>query len=239
MNFLYPPNPSPIYSPKEFFWDSSDWIVQIKKNGCRAIVVGEEGEVTIYNRLGSILSVSKEFNWDCLLDLFKPPFMLDGELIGRKQGEWSNRLYLWDILAENGESYIKRTYGFRLRILCSQFATPRVEVVVSNDFTADRKIIYSNIGEKGGVEISIANSFPASEWERLLIHRSSDVRKGENEGLVFKSLDANYKWTSKRQGQNPGMFKFLWKYWEERKKFIVCELGDKKVVIDESTGKIL
>jgi ATP-dependent DNA ligase len=206
--FLYPSKPKEIRDPEKLIVTLKDlrklgnYRVQIKKNGCRAIPVLDE-KVTIFDRAHTTLTVSTEKDWSPLNQIFPKNTILDGELIGRKQGEVSNRLYLWDMPYVGGEDLTKVSYEERYQELRKLFL----------DFTAKPQIDpeWSWI-EVGNINIGIAKSYPADNWRDLLERVKFEGSTGENEGIVFKDITHHLSWDRWKTREINEQVKFLLKY---------------------------
>jgi hypothetical protein len=203
--FLYPLQPTLITNPETIISMINDsWLLQVKKNGCRAIpwrAEGKNDKLKLWGRDGSVLSMSYEKDWTPLLNYFKQPFRLDGELIGRKQAEVSNRLYLWDIIEEGGVLLKGVSYGERYARLLSK-------VSIGLKHCVDSDLIYN-----GDVVISVAKSYAPKQWRELLSILSQN-KTGENEGFVFKNPFAKLAWSFKPKQETMDMLKFVFKYWK-------------------------
>lgn len=213
--FLYPSKPRQIFDPESVIntlvnlGDIGNWIVQVKKNGCRAIPVADKSGIKIWGRDKSFLTVSNEYDWNVLRDIFSVPFTLDGELIGRKQGETSNRLYLWDCPIIDGVNLIGRPYAERYQILHDDFVK-----VVSNSnlpLTADTEWTWTKIGS---IQVGVASCFEATDWKRLLEKLIGKYKgsTGELEGLVFKNQNYNMNWSPSATREIKEQLKYLIKY---------------------------
>lgn len=247
--FLWPSKPVQIQDPGSVVGSlvkSPNWIVQLKKNGCRAIVSGENDKVIIYERHGTVLTPSGECNWSPLLNLFQQPFLLDGELVGRKQGEISNRLYLWDVPMEAGVDLTGKPYWERYALLNADWRqdTGKASIPVG----VERFLV----NDPAGIEVSIAKSYPAEIWldvmrwtlmksvEQHLMQKAKErgtsyptntnvdldlvdedfakhLRTGEYEGLVFKDIRHHMSWSSRSTREIPQQLKFLYKFATRRK----------------------
>ncbi len=199
--FLFPSKPIQIFNPDTLLESMDGWIMQFKKNGCRAIVSGENDKVTVYNREGTTLSVSKEYDWSPLLKMFPQPFLLDGELIGRKQGETSNRLYLWDMPICDGRNLTKESYMGRYAEMIRLFPAWQI-----ND-------PYQFVVYEAGIVVGIANCLDPASWSELFKFLSSS-KTGENEGFVFKNPKSTMDWSRTSTKEIPNQMKFLFKYYK-------------------------
>jgi len=213
MQFLWPSKPEMIYDPDAMIkvWSDLGKLqnirVQLKKNGCRAIVSIEGGKVTIFDRHGTTLTVGLESNWDPLLKLFPDKTILDGELIGRKQGEKSNRLYLWDMPVCGGEDLTKVSYQERYDEL--HFFLESWQELTKPKVHDDPEWVWF---ESGKVAIGQAKSYLADQWLELLKAVNYAGSTGENEGLVFKEVTHNLHWSQVKTKDIPEQKKFLLKY---------------------------
>jgi hypothetical protein len=219
MNFLWPSKPEQIQNPDKFIelWDSmgtlKNWGVQLKKNGCRCLPHIKPGSTILFDRHGKTLTMGLEKDWSILREIFKNETLLDGELIGRKQGEVSNRLYLWDLPYWNGLANMNMSYKTRyemLRNIFFEFAmaknydvfqTPEWEYI---EFPA---ITYK-------ITVGVAKTWPAQDWRKLIAAVKYNGSKGENEGLVFKDLTHDMSWSIIKTREIKGQLKFLLKYWD-------------------------
>lgn len=209
--FLYPSKPREISDPEKLISTLKElgklenYRVQIKKNGCRSIPNVDE-KVTIYDRRNSILTVSTEMDWSPLKDIFPKNSLLDGELIGRKQGEVSNRLYLWDIPVCGGEDLTKVSYQERyneLWDLFSKFAAKYTDAILDPEWT------WIKVGK---ITVGVAKSYPAFQWEDLLKSVEYEGSTGENEGIVFKDVTHPLGWNRWKTSDIKEQVKFLLKY---------------------------
>jgi len=212
--FLYPSKPVSIHSPVHIVQTlertglASSYRVQVKKNGCRAITSTVGGNVIIQNReRGIALSVSHEHDWSLLKQIF-PESLLDGECIGRKQAETSNKMYLWDLPFWNGISLISEKYSYRYSYLLAAFYS----------FAREHQLkVYEDICqfwiEHSGVIVGITKAYPIDEWQKLVKQlNKGNVRTGENEGLVFKNIEHHLNWSGTRTIDINEQMKFLFKY---------------------------
>jgi hypothetical protein len=162
---LYPSQPMRIYEVPPNL--GPPWIVQIKKNGHRAIVrcVGPDDPVCIYSRHGDPLTAAKGRDWDWLKDVFVPPFVLDGELVGPRQAGSEHRLCLWDMILHDGESML---------------AWPYLQWKIA-------------ITEMSPVSAGLScETYPFERWQELW--DSITDPDGPDEGLVFKRADVAIPW---------------------------------------------
>ena len=177
---LWPGQPMRIYSVPEL--DPAKWLTQLKKNGHRAIIrCGEDGAVRIFERHGrGELTAAKKHDWSWLNDLFAPPFVLDGELVGPRQAGTKNyKLVLWDYcLPDFSEEAL---YEDRLVILEKMVAYSRWKTV------------------------SVIASYPVEQWQTLW--SSLTDPDGENEGLVFKRSDIPLAWHTRPGVEDPNQLK--------------------------------
>jgi len=183
---LWPSQPKRIYAlPPSVLASPDKWLAQIKKNGHRAIVRGEaDGSVSIMSRHGERLSAALREDWTFLREVFRAPFVLDGELIGPRQaGARSDRLVVWDAILMGGASLLRTPYSERFALLrseCSQW-------------------------EQAMHRVAVALSRPIEEWEELW--RAIDDPDGEDEGLVFKRCDVALPWHATPCVETPHMLK--------------------------------
>lgn len=211
--FLFPSKPKIISAPDKLIDilkqlnKLDNYRVQVKKNGSRAIVwIDEVGKVTIYDRRNSMLTMAMEMDWSPLAMLFPFRTLLDGELIGRKQGEVSNRLYLWDMPVISGENLTKNSYGERYNELRQIFMT-----------SGDSKLVIPESVEQiqkdlKKIQVGVANSFSAELWQELLDKISYGGSTGENEGLVFKDITHDLSWSRWKTAEIDQQVKCLIKY---------------------------
>lgn len=186
--------------------------VQLKKNGSRAIVWIEGGKVTIYDRHHTTLTMSLERDWTILCKIYPDKTLLDGELIGRKQGEVSNRLYLWDMPICGGEDLHHLSYAERYSELIevfSDYCDGEQKCGRLSGVTEDPEWDHAQFGK---VEIGIARSYPAAEWLNLLRDVNYAGSTGENEGLVFKEMTHDLSWSYVKTKDIKEQKKFLLKY---------------------------
>jgi hypothetical protein len=182
---LFPGQPMRIYEvPPSVTAPDSSWLVQFKKNGHRAIVrCDEAGRVVMIDRHGKgELAASKKGEWQWLADVFAPPFVLDGELVGPRQAgskNWS--LALWDAISMAGCSWAEIRYLDRLRMLKEPI--PR---------------------SQGTVHI-VGWMFEPAGWRN--IWDSITDPDGEDEGLVFKRWDIPLAWHTRPGVEDPNQLK--------------------------------
>jgi hypothetical protein len=207
--FLFPSKPKEVSNPAAFIetlkglGKLQNWRVQIKKNGCRAESDIQDA-VTIYNRQNSILTVSTEMDWSPLKSIFPKNSLLDGELIGRKQGETSNRLYLWDLPYVGSTDLMQVPYKERYDELFHLFTEAANGGIVS-----DPEWAWADFGK---VVIGVAKMYPAEDWEKLLDAVKFEGSTGCNEGLVFKDITNSLGWDRWKTRDIKEQVKFLLKY---------------------------
>jgi len=219
--FLFPSKPKIIYDPDKLISTLKDlgklqnYRVQIKKNGCRAIP-SIENQVKIYGRQKTILTVSIEKDWSPLTTIFPNNTLLDGELIGRKQGEISNRLYLWDMPLCGGQDLTQVSYDERYQemkhLLLSTFDKNSLPVDANSYFLGALYYPEWIAQQFKEVTIGIAESYPAEKWQELLESGGYTGSAGENEGLVFKDITHSLSWNRYKTREIPEQVKFLLKY---------------------------
>ena len=218
MNFLYPSKPSTIYDCSKLISTLRDlnklenYRVQLKKNGCRAIVLIDENFVTIKNRQNTILTISLEKDWSPLAYIFPANTLLDGELIGRKQGEVSNRLYLWDVPICGGEDLTKVSYDERYQELNHLFKSCVRTSTVLYEQPEWTYAAFGAIQNQAATIIGVAKSYLAEAWEELLKSVNYISSTGENEGLVFKDITNHLSWDRFKTRDIKEQVKFLFKY---------------------------
>ena len=176
---LYPSQPMRIYAvPPDL---GSPWIVQIKKNGHRAIVrcASYDRPVCIYSRHGGLLTAAKRTtDWSWLKDVFVPPFVLDGELVGPRQAGLGHSLHLWDMIRHDGESMLAWPY-------------------------LQRKMA---ITEMSPVSAGLScETYPFERWQELW--DSITDPDGPDEGLVFKRGDVAIPWHPRPNVEDAMMLK--------------------------------
>ena len=217
--FLWPSKPREINDPEKLIETLNDlgkldnYRVQVKKNGARAIS-SIESKVTIYDRRNTMLTMAMEKDWSALLKIFPTNTLLDGELIGRKQGETSNRLYLWDMPVVGGQDLTKVSYDERYQELISLFIGKGHGTELQG-WTESPEWFHRDYGS---VTIGIAKVYPASEWKNLLKSIDYQGSTGENEGLVFKDITHPLSWDRSKTRDISQQVKFLLKYippWEK------------------------
>jgi hypothetical protein len=153
------------------------------------------------------LTPSTENDWNPIKEIYGSNSLLDGELIGRKQGEISNRLYLWDLPIYTGKNLTKLNYENRytmLEVLFRDFASKNNLKILEAP-----EQIYVHI-EK--IIIGIAKSFESETWRDFLKGINYNGTTGENEGLVFKDFTHNLSWDSAKTKEIKEQLKFLLKY---------------------------
>jgi len=214
--FLFPSKPKKVYDPAKVIPHlTGEWVCQFKLNGSRAEPSGKR-KVKIFDRHGTTLTISTERNWNELLKLFPAPFILDGELIGRKQGEVSNRLYLWDAPVLGGEDLTKKPYGYRYKRLQELFAKFALGLPsAKSDYSLESPFAF--VYEVADIEVSLAKSFDVSKWKDLASFVEKKYRTeratGEFEGLVFKNVGHNLAWHGLTTREISQQLKFLFKYY--------------------------
>ena len=113
--FVFPNKPIRIFDPSSFVsnLDLSQWVVQPKWDGHRALpMCDEKGEVTVYSRHGTPLSLAKNnWQWLSMLDLPRP-WLLDGEML-----PCGKRLIVWDYAILGGQYGMLKPYRERLNLL--------------------------------------------------------------------------------------------------------------------------
>jgi hypothetical protein len=192
------------------------FIFQVKKNGLRAIVwIENENTVSVYNREGTILSASSEYDWSKLGHLFPPHTLLDGELIGRRQGEHSNKLYIWDVPIINKQHIYNESYKSRtdeLLSLYDYYVLPRAKKINKSYIkrgSLEEILVYDEL------EISIARNIPIASEDPLFIDKQiSYIRKDKNdanEGLVFKDTRHSMDWSLSKTSVISAQKKLLFK----------------------------
>jgi hypothetical protein len=209
--WLFPSKPREISNPEKLIETLKElgrlenYQVQLKKNGSRGIIeINPTGKVTIYDRKRITLAMSVERDWSSLAEIFPVNTLLDGELIGRKQGEVSNRLYLWDMPICEGFDLSKISYLERYEKMISFW----------NKFSRCQKIEDPEWQHVtiGNIEIGIAKSYPAENWKILLENVNFSGSTGENEGVVFKNTAHHLSWNQSKTVDIKEQVKFLLKY---------------------------
>lgn len=197
-------NPNTVLETLKRIGKIQNYRCQIKKHGCRAIIwLDESGTVKIFDRRNTLLTMAMEFDWSPLKKIFPANTMLDGELIGRKQGEISNRLYLWDMPMIDSTDLTAQSYDERHQELTHSFQKSE------GLFSEGPEWIYREIGD---VTIGVARSFPAETWEELFSSVDYNGSHGENEGIVFKDITHPLGWSRSRTTEIPQQLKYLHKY---------------------------
>jgi hypothetical protein len=163
--------------------------------------------VIMWDRKHTTLTPSTENDWNPIKEIFGSNSLLDGELIGRKQGEISNRLYLWDLPIYNGKSLIKFNYETRYELLKAVFKT--YAAINNLHILEDPTQIYIHIKK---ITIGVAKSFEPETWKDFLKGIKYDGTTGENEGLVFKDFTHNLSWDPAKTKEIKEQLKFLLKY---------------------------
>jgi len=210
--FLYPSKPKEISEPERLIATLRDlgrlgnYRVQIKKNGCRALPAVEE-KVTIYDRAHTTLTVSVEKDWSPLKKIFPLNSLLDGELIGRKQGEVSNRLYLWDMPICGGEDLTKVSYAERYQELHNLFIEFASNHLMKINYNPEWDWV-----EFSNVIVGVAKCHHAEMWNGLLESVKFAGSTGENEGIVFKDITHHLSWDHWKTRDIKEQVKFLLKY---------------------------
>jgi len=211
--FLWPSKPKIIYNPDSIIENLrkldilKNYKFQLKKNGSRTIPEITDSRVTMWDRNHTTLTPSIESDWNILKEIFQNDTLLDGELIGRKQGEISNRLYLWDIPVFQGKDLTKLSYKNRYDILTVVFKNYALNQ--GKHILEAPEQIYLNLGS---VVIGIAKSFELESWKDFLKGIKYDGSTGENEGLVFKDFQHNLSWSLTKTKEIKEQLKFLLKY---------------------------
>jgi len=195
---LFPGQPMRIYSvPDSITAHPEKWCVQIKKNGHRAVVrCDETGTVKMIGRHGDDheLTASKRHEWQWLTDVLKPPFVLDGELVGPRQAGTKNYvLWMFDIILLKGKSFERRPYLDRLYTLWA--ANPGNVHVHGTHYS------YEACSEK----LRNVPGYPIS-WASDLFRNILNP-DGENEGLVFKRTDIPLAWHTRPGVEDPNQLK--------------------------------
>lgn len=211
--FLFPSKPTRIYDPAQTIKTLTevgkvdDWVVQVKKNGCRTNPEAENGTLKMWGRDHTILGVSREYDWSPLMELFPAPFLLDGELIGRKQAEQSNRLYLWDCPILDGVNLIGRNYDERYQILWNTFYKNATAMGLKVNCDFDWRWV-----QIGGIRVGVCATFSANMWKETLeiMMKKYDGSTGEIEGLVFKNKKTTMSWGATKEIRD--QLKYLIKY---------------------------
>lgn len=213
--FLWPSKPREISDPDKLIETLRDlkkldnYRVQIKKNGSRAIVwIDENSKVTIYDRRNTTLTMAMEKDWSALGKIFPARTLLDGELIGRKQGEISNRLYLWDMPVCGGTDLTKVSYNERYQELISLFVGKDSGYELAG-WTENHEWFWRNYDS---VIVGIAKVHPAENWKNLLMSVNYQGSTGENEGIVFKDITHPLSWDRSKTRDIKEQVKFLLKY---------------------------
>lgn len=211
--FLWPSKPKLIYNPDSMIetWKKlgilKNFKFQLKKNGSRTIPETTDSGVTMWDRKHTTLTPSTESNWNLIKEIFGNNSLLDGELIGRKQGEISNRLYLWDLPIHTGYSLIKTPYGDRYDRLQDTFGNYVIKNNIKLLETPEQ--IYVHI-EK--IVIGVAKSFEPETWKDFVKSINYKGTTGENEGLVFKDFTHDLSWSPSKTKEIKEQLKFLLKY---------------------------
>ena len=179
----------------------------MKKNGSRTIPEITSSRVTMWDRKHTTLTPSTENDWKVLKDIFGNGVLLDGELIGRKQGEISNRLYLWDMPIHHLTSLAKWDYEERYTLL----------QVVFRDYASKNNLHILEAPEQeyihlDKITIGVAKSFKPETWRDFLKTIKYDGTTGENEGLVFKDFTHDLSWSLSKTKEIKEQLKFLLKY---------------------------
>lgn len=210
--FIFPSKPNIIYDPNKLIstllklGKLKNWKAQLKKNGSRAIIwIDKNKKVTIYDRRNTLLTAAMEKDWSHL-KIFPANTILDGELIGRKQGEISNRLYLWDMPFCGGEDLTKYAYDDRYKELIFIFGT--------TNYLESFEWIFRNYSS---VIIGIAKMFPAEDWVNIFKNANYNGSTGENEGIVFKNITHHLYWDRLKTRDISEQIKFLFKYYGKGK----------------------
>jgi hypothetical protein len=214
--FLWPSKPNLIYNPDSIIenWKKlgilKNFKFQLKKNGSRTIPETTDSGVTMWDRKHTTLTPSTESDWNPIKEIFGSNSLLDGELIGRKQGEISNRLYLWDLPIYSKISLIKYSYEERYATLIGVFKdyASRNSIHILEDPSQ----IYIHIKK---ITIGVAKSFDPETWKDFVKGIKYDGSTGENEGLVFKDFTHNLSWDLAKTREIKEQLKFLLKYAEK------------------------
>jgi ATP-dependent DNA ligase len=184
--FWYPEKPSRIYSLKSA---PDDYIMQVKKDGWRIIISTIDNEFRIYNREGRQISCTDADKWKWVSDIFgndMKGFYLDGEVIGRRQGEAIDTIVVWDMLYWDNTPLHSLPYIERYKML-SKFIEPNVIPACikafGTDFIADNK----------GLTILLSKNYNKSDFASVW----SEIERNNkyNEGVVFKNPNSSLKWS--------------------------------------------
>lgn len=129
--YLYPPRPESAITPPQLpFYEKRRWVAQYKKNGqCAIIGIGPRGKFKWMGRHNN------ELNWKPTPDIERKLWqifgshhhwtVLIGELLHKKVTGMRDKLYLFDVLVDQGEYLIQSSFQARQGRL-SERTTPYV-----------------------------------------------------------------------------------------------------------------
>jgi ATP-dependent DNA ligase len=180
--FWYPEKPKRIYS---FSKVPKNYIFQIKKDGWRIIINAMDG-FTLHNREGSLITCTKSENWEWLKDIFGEGFYLDGEVIGRRQGEVIDTIVIWDILYHKGQALHKWNYMKRYDILYA-YLTMYLSELHGKIFGTDM------IGQQNGMTLLLSKNYDLSDFKA--VWKVLEFDNKYDEGVVFKNPNSPLKWS--------------------------------------------
>lgn len=191
--FWYPEKPKRIYS---FSKVPKNYIMQVKKDGWRIIINAMDG-FTLHNREGSLITCTKSENWEWLKDIFGEGFYLDGEVIGRRQGEVIDTIVIWDILyfqwqALHPWSYIKRYELLKMESLPEGIIKLDRKQYLSGLIVEPKAYGTEFIGKEKGMTLLLSKNYPLSEFTLVWAKIQKDNKY--NEGVVFKNPESSLKW---------------------------------------------
>lgn len=169
MKYLYPCLPKPL-SPNNRYFDELDhdifWIAEIKRNGWRCLIEKDNGQIILWTRHHTLVTMPLESLRESLLNL-PDGTMLDGELINYKRIKGSaDSLYLFDILYLKNQKIYNLPFRKRRGILELAF---KDYLSMSKDIELAQQV---QVGKKA------------------LYYKS--IEGDLNEGIVLKNLSADY-----------------------------------------------
>jgi len=147
-----------------------DWIVQVKKDGHRALLCTHDENLDIFNRYGTSLNSSRKFDWSWLLDVLPPDSLIDGELVGTRQANPPNKIAVWDMPIYKARDLTNVPYGERYALL--------------------RKVLLNkNNIEHDGMKLLVLRTLPVKDYLKFW-----NTLGPEDEGVVFKNPKATLDW---------------------------------------------
>ncbi len=192
-SFLFPPRPSKAIPPSMIlFYQSRGWVGQYKKNGtCTILYVSPEKEIIVRTRHDD-----EHKRWtptDKSTSVFKNLpgkgwYVFVCEVLHSKFAGTRDTIYLFDIVVNDGEQLVGKTFTERQEILHGLFLDPDDDI----GMPFDSHIVNSNV--------MIARVIPDHlEAEMTRIQRIAPSEGApENEGLVLKDPNARLEPMSRK-----------------------------------------